>query len=150
MTHQPHITAYLCARDAAAAITFYKQAFGAVEGYRMTGEDGRVGHAELMIGETALFISDEYAEMGVVSPKGLGGSPVAFVLEIPDVDTAWQHAIDAGATVTRPIAEAPFGRGGWLLDPFGHRWNLMTSNADFKPEDMQSNGEGEWTTSKGA
>ena len=142
------VTAYLCADGASDAIAFYKAAFGASERYRMTGDDGRIGHAELEVGATALFISDEYPEMGVTSPKSLNGSCVSFVLEVPDVDTTWQHALDAGATVARPIAVAPFGRGGWIVDPFGHRWNVMTSNPSFKPEDMLSSEEGEWTTSK--
>jgi PhnB protein len=149
MSNATHVTAYLCAQDAAAALAFYKQAFAATERYRMTGDDGRVGRAEFTIGETALFLSDEYPEMAVVSPKTLGGSPVAFVLEVADLDATWQRALDAVAIVTRPIAEAPFGRGGWLVDPFGHRWNLMTSNPGFKPEELTSSDEGEWTTSKG-
>ena len=129
------LTAYITAHDAAAAIDFYKRAFGAKEIYRID-MDGRIGHAEVEIGESVLFISDEFPEMEVISPKTLGGSGCAFVLDMDDLDAAWERAIDAGATVQRPISEAPFGRGGWLKDPFGFRWNLMTPNPNFNPADM--------------
>ena len=131
-----HATAYLCANGASEAIDFYKKAFGAEEKYRMTGDDGRIGHAEIAIGATTLYLSDEWPEMRVLSPNTLNGHSVSFVLEIADLDAARGRAIGAGAKVERAIAEAPYGRGGWLIDPFGHRWNLMTSNPDFKPEDM--------------
>jgi PhnB protein len=100
-------------------------------------DGGKIGHAELTIGETVLFLSDEWAEYKVLSPNTLKGSSVSFVLDVADVDAAWGRAIGAGARVERPITTAEFGRGGWLVDPFGHRWNLMTQNPDFKPEDMQ-------------
>lgn len=134
------MTAYLCGDGAAEAIAFYKRAFGAEEQYRMTGEDGRVGHAELTIGDTTLMLSDEWPEMGVLSPTSLKGSAVSFVLDVPDCDAAFQRAIDAGATIERPLKDEPYGRGGWLFDPFGHRWSIMTANPDFKPEDMQQQG----------
>lgn len=127
------VTPYLCANPAASAIDFYKEAFGATERYRMTGEDGRIGHAELTIGGTTLYLSDEWPEMGVRSPKSLGGNCVSFVVDVADVDAAWKRALDAGATIERPITDAPHGRGGWLVDPFGHRWSIMTPNPDFKP-----------------
>lgn len=127
------VTAYLCANGAAEAIEFYKKAFGAEEKYRLVGDDGRVGHAEIVIEGTVLFLSDEWADFNVLSPNTLKGSSVSFVLDVVDVDAAWGRAIGAGARVERPIADAPYGRGGWLIDPYGHRWNLMTSNPDFKP-----------------
>jgi len=130
------VTAYLCANGAAEAIEFYKKAFGAEEKYRMD-MDGRIGHAELVSGETVLYLSDEWADYKVLSPNTLKGSSVSFVLNVTDVDAAWGRAIGAGARVERPITEAPYGRGGWLIDPYGHRWNLTTPNPDFKPEDMR-------------
>lgn len=132
-----HVTAYLCANGAADAIEFYKRAFGAEERYRLPNADGTLGHAEITVGETTLFLSDEWAPYNVCSPKTLGGNSVSFVLRVQDVDAAFRRATDAGATVERPITEAPFGRGGWIVDPFGQRWNLMTPNPDFHPDKMR-------------
>jgi PhnB protein len=146
MSTTTNVTAYLCAGGAADAIDFYKRAFGAVEKYRMTGDDGRIGHAELTIGETDLYLSDEWPQMGVLSPKTLKGNGVSFVLAVPDVEASWQRAIDAGATVERELADQPHGRGGWLVDPFGHRWSIMSPNPAFDPHDVKSSAEGEWTT----
>ncbi len=133
-----HVTTYLVVKGASDAIEFYKKAFGAEELYRINNPDGRVGHAEIKIGDTTLYLSDEWAEMKVLSPETLNGNSVSMVVDVDDVDAAWGRAIGAGAKVERPIARAPYGRGGWLVDPFGHRWNLQTPNPDFKPEDMQS------------
>ena len=132
-----NVTPYLCASPAADAIDFYTRALGAKERYRIDNGDGRIGHAELDIGDSVIYLSDEWAEMGVLSPNALKGSSVSFVIDVPDADAAFQRAIDAGATVERPVTDAPYGRGGWLHDPFGHRWNIQTPNPDFKPEDMQ-------------
>jgi PhnB protein len=131
------VTAYLCAQGAAGAIDFYKRAFGAEERYRMDNGDGRLGHAEITIGDTLLMISDEWPEGNVFSPVTLKGSPVAFVLDVPDCDAAFARAVEAGATVNRPLKDEPYGRGGWVTDPSGHRWSIMTSNPAFMPEDMQ-------------
>lgn len=128
MSTKISVTAYLCAKGASDAIDFYKRAFGAEERYRMTGDDGRIGHSEIAIGDTALYLSDEWPEMGVLSPKTLKGNGVSFVLAVPDVEAAWKRAIDAGATVERALVDQPHGRGGWVVDPFGHRWSLMTPN----------------------
>ena len=133
----PTLTPYLCAKGASDAIEFYKKAFAAEEKYRITQDDGRVGHAELVIYGVVVYLSDEWPEMGVLSPTSLKGSSVSFVIDLDDVDAAFQRAVDAGARVERPIAEAPYGRGGWVIDPFGHRWNIMTGNADFNPDDMK-------------
>jgi PhnB protein len=130
------VTAYLCADGAAEAIEFYKRAFGAEERYRMTDDGGRIGHAEIIIGETALYLSDEWSEHRVLSPRTLNGNSVSFVLAVGDCDNAFQRALDAGAKVERPMTDAPYGRGGWLVDPFGHRWNVMTPNPTFDPPSM--------------
>lgn len=134
------VTAYLCAKGAAEAIEFYKRAFGAEEHYRIPWEGG-IGHAELQIGETVLYLSDEARELGVLSPATLGGNSVTFVLAVPDLDAAFKRAVDAGATVQREIEEAPYGREVRVIDPFGHRWMIQTPNPDFKPEDMLPGGE---------
>lgn len=136
MSNLGALTAYLTAHDAAAAIDFYTRAFGARERYRIPMDGGRIGHAELEIGESVLFLSDEAPDYDAISPKTLGGAGCAFVLDVDDLDEAWRRAVDAGATVLREISEAPYGRGGWLKDPFGFRWNMMTPNPDFDPADM--------------
>jgi PhnB protein len=130
------VTAYLCANGAAEAIEFYKRAFGAEERYRIPWE-GRIGHAEIVIGETVLYLSDEAPDLGVLSPATLGGCSTSFVLAVPDVDAVFQRALDSGAKAERAIKDEPYGRGGWIVDPFGHRWSIQTPNPDFKPEDMQ-------------
>jgi PhnB protein len=127
------ITAYIAVHDAAAALDFYTRAFGAVEKYRIPWE-GRIGHAELSFGGHDIFLSDEAPDLGAVSAKALGGSNIAFVLDVDDLEAAWDRAVAAGATVDRPISEAPYGTGGWHKDPFGVRWNLTKSNPDFDPK----------------
>ena len=132
------VTTYITVDPAAEAIDFYTKAFGAQELYRMPGPDGRLGHAEIKIGETTIMLSDEAPDLGVRSPKALGGSAFSLVLDVDgDVDAAFQRAVDAGCTVERPLKDEPYGRGGWVHDPFGHRWSIMKSNPNFKPEDMQ-------------
>ncbi len=123
------VTAYLCSDNARAAIDFYARAFGAEELSRIENDDGRIGHLEFRIGETTLFLSDEWPEMGVRCPKSLGGHSASLVLDAPDLDAEWQRALDAGATVERPITDAPHGRGGWLIDPSGYRWHLFQPQA---------------------
>lgn len=131
------ITPYLAVNGAAKAIAWYEKALGAKELYRLDDAGGRIGHAELQVGDGVIYLSDEWAEHNVLSPSTLHGNSVSFVLTVPDLDAAWKRTVDAGATVERPITEAPYGRGGWLIDPFGHRWNLMTPNPDFQPEDLK-------------
>jgi PhnB protein len=133
----PGVTPYLCANGAADAIEFYKRAFGATERYRLDDEAGRIGHAEIVVHGTVLYLSDEWQAMKVLSPNTLGGHSVSFVIDVDDVDAEFQRAVEAGATVERPITDAPYGRGGWLVDPFGHRWSIQQPNPNFKPEDMK-------------
>ncbi len=120
------LTPYLCVKGADAAIAFYESVFGA----RLEGEawrvptDARVGHAELHVGGIRFFLSDEYADLDVLSPLSRGGTTVAFVLLVDDVETAWRRALDAGATVEREVVEDHGMRSGWLRDPWGHRWNV--------------------------
>ena len=137
VTTNTSVTTYLCVDGASDAIEFYKRAFGAQELYRLPGPDGKLGHAEIRIGETVIMLSDEAPALGVRSPLRFDGSCVSLVLDIPDCEAAWERALDAGAKIDRPLKDEPYGRGGWITDPFGHRWSIMTSNPDFKPEDMQ-------------
>ncbi len=131
------VTTYICVDGASDAIAFYTRAFGAEELYRLPNPDGRLGHAEIKIGDTVLMLSDEWPEGGVRSPLRFEGSCVSLVLDVPDCDVAFARAIEAGAKVERPLKDEPYGRGGWVIDPFGHRWSIMTSNPNFQPEDMQ-------------
>jgi PhnB protein len=125
------LTPYLCGADAAAAITFYCAAFGAVEVERWTADDGRIGHAQLDIQGNVVYLADEHPEIGVVSPTTLGGTPVSFVLEVADADAAVERAVAAGATVDRPVTDNPGGRrAGWIVDPYGYRWSLSAQGAE--------------------
>jgi len=126
------VTAYISVRNAAAAIAFYVEAFEAVELSRLVGDDGRIGHAEITIGSSKLMLADEYPEIDVVGPQTRGGPTCSFTIEVPDVDASFAHAVAAGATVERPVADQFHGnRMGWVRDPFGHRWTLSTPIADF-------------------
>jgi uncharacterized glyoxalase superfamily protein PhnB len=125
-------------RGAAQAIEFYKKAFGAEELTRMPSPDGRtVMHAELQIGDSILFLADEFPEMGARSPKALGGSPVTIHLYVADVDAVFNRAIQAGATAQMPPTDMFWGdRYGKLTDPFGHVWSVATHTEDVPPEEM--------------
>ena len=134
---QPAVSVYFCARDAAAAIDFYQEAFGAVETLRMTADDGRIGHAELTIGGTTVMLSDEYPEIGVVSPESLGGTSVSLYLRVDDVDATYDRAVAAGATSERPPSDQFHGnRNATLRDPFGHRWMLTMPVEEVSLEEM--------------
>ena len=131
------ITAYLHVSDARRAIEFYKEAFGASELYRMESPDGRIGHAELQVGDSRLMLADEHPEVGALSPQTIGGSGVSFLIYTEDVDALFDRAMKAGATVTRPLANQFYGdRTGNLKDPFGHSWTLATHVEDVSPEEI--------------
>jgi PhnB protein len=130
------VTAYLAIDGAAEAIEFYKRAFDAEERFRIPGPDGKVGHAELTIGNSVVYLADEWAEGDFYSPRTRGGTTVTLGLEVADCDAAFQRAVSAGATMRRELRDEPYGRTGDVEDPFGHRWSLVTPNPDFKPEDM--------------
>ena len=116
-------TPYLCCRHAEEAIRFYTRAFGATEGYRLADAGGKIGHAEIRIGEAVLMLSDEFPELGVRSPLALGGSPVALHVYVDDVDALARRAAEAGAKVLRPCETQFYGdRTVKLEDPFGHVW----------------------------
>jgi PhnB protein len=145
------ITPYLCVHDADAAIAFYQRAFGAQQQLRLTGDDGRVGHANLVIGDTPFMLSDEWPEGNVVSPKTLGNTPVALHLVVDDIDTVFAQAIAAGASEERPVADQAYGeRGGVLRDPFGHRWFVASRTEDLSEAEMRKRFEGEGYETQGA
>jgi PhnB protein len=123
---------YVIIKGAARAIDFYQQAFGAKETFaRITDSIGRVGHAEIQIGGSTLMLADEHLEIGAVSPQTLGGSPMSFVVNVPDVDTTVKHALAAGGTLSRPLENKFYGhRSGEGTDPFGYRWTLSTKVED--------------------
>ena len=125
------VTPYLIFSGAAAAIDFYKKVFGAVELMRFPGPDGRIGHAELRIGDSPIMLADEFPQMGFRGPKALGGTPVSILLYVPDVDATFQAAVAAGAKVIKALQDQFYGdRTGSLEDPFGHVWTLATHKED--------------------
>jgi len=131
-------TPYLSIQGAAAAIEFYKKAFGATETTRMTSPDGRIGHAEIKIGKAHIMLADEHPEIGFLSPKTLGGSPVGIHVYVEDVDALAAKAEAAGAKVRRPVADQFYGdRTAQFEDPFGHTWHFATHKEDVSPEEMQ-------------
>ena len=128
------VTPCLVLRDAARAIEFYKQAFGAQQTFRMDAPNGTVAHAEMKIGNSILMLGEENRQQGCTSPASLGGTPVTLFLYVPDVDAAFQQAVAAGATVVMPLADMFWGdRYGQVADPFGHRWALATHKEDLTP-----------------
>src|SRR6202158_5079723 len=130
-------TPYLIIKGAAKAIEFYKKAFGATEMERMTQPDGKVGHAEIKIGDSPIMLADEFPEMGARSPQAFGGSPVSILLYVEDVDQLSSQAIKAGAKVVRPVKDQFYGdRSGSLEDPFGHQWHIATHVEDVAPDEM--------------
>jgi PhnB protein len=132
------ITPYLIVRGGADAIEFYKKAFGAVELFRMPAPDGKIGHAEIKVGDSPIMLADEYPDLGYNGPQSTGGSPVSLMIYVDDVDTVFNQAVDAGATVKEALADKFYGdRMGTVIDPFGHRWHLATHKEDVSPEEMQ-------------
>lgn len=135
-------TPYLIVNDGAKAIEFYKKAFGASELMRMLGPDGRVGHAEIKIGDSPIMLADEFPDMGFKSPKTLGGCAISLMLYLPDVDARVKQAIAAGATIVRPLQDQFYGdRSATLMDPFGHIWTISTHIEDVPPGEMHRRSE---------
>jgi PhnB protein len=132
------VTTYLAVDNAAKAIDFYKQAFGATERARMDGPAGKIGHAELQIGDSILMLADEMPQSGCRAPKSLGGTTCNIFLYVQDVDAAFKKAVAAGAKVEMPVADMFWGdRYGKLSDPFGHSWSMATHKEDVAPAEMQ-------------
>lgn len=134
----PRVTPYLCVNGAEAAIEFYTSVLGAQERMRMPGPDGTIGHAELTLGDSVIMLADEAAEIGVVSPKAIGGTPVTISVYAEDADAVFDAAVGAGASSLQPMTDQFYGdRSGQFEDPFGHRWSVATHIEDVPPEEME-------------
>jgi PhnB protein len=134
----PILTPYLCVKDAAAAIEFYRLAFGARERMRLPCPDGKVGHAELEIGGALIMLADEYPEMEFRSPEAIGGSPVTLHMYVQDVDECCRRAVAAGATLIRPVQDQFYGdRSGQLRDPFGHLWSVASRIEEISLQELE-------------
>ena len=135
------ITPYLAVDDAAEAIEYYKKAFGAKERVRMEAPDGKIGHAELEIGDSLVMLSDPFPQASTRPPKELGGTSVNVFMYATDVDAVVKQAVDAGATVTMEVADQFWGdRLGTVTDPFGHTWSIATHVEDLTPEEIAERG----------
>ncbi len=131
-------TPYLIVTGASEAIEFYKRVFGATELMRFAGPDGKIGHAELQIGDSKLMLADEHPERGFRSPRTLNGSGIGIMLYVEDVDRVFNLAIEAGAKAQQPLENQFYGdRSGTIVDPFGHWWTVATHVEDVSPEEMQ-------------
>lgn len=132
------VTPYLIVRGGSAAIEYYTRAFGAVELFRFPAPDGKVGHAEIKIGDSILMLADEHPQMGYNGPQTIGGSPVSLMIYVEDVDTVFDRAVEAGATVKEKLQDKFYGdRTGTVIDPFGHIWHLATHKEDLSVEEME-------------
>ena len=137
-TDRPRLSAYLTVRDGAAAIAYYQHVFGAVEEDRFAEPNGRVGHADLRIGDATLMLSDEYPDYGARSPDTIGGSPVMLHLYVEDADAVVARAVEAGAKLDAPVEDQFYGdRGGKITDPFGHRWWIATRKEEVPIEEQK-------------
>jgi PhnB protein len=132
------VTPYLIIKDASAALDYYKNVFGAVELMRFEAPGGKIGHAEIKIGDSAIMLADEMPERGYVSPQTLGGTPLSLMLYVEDVDSVFNRAVAGGAKVDQPIKDQFYGdRNGTIRDPFGHMWTIGTHKEDVTPEEMK-------------
>jgi len=130
---------HLVCKDAARAIVFYTQAFGAEEIFRLTAPDGTLIHASLRVGNSMLLLADECPPMGALSPKQLGGSPVTIHVSVPDADASFARAVSAGATPRMPVTEMFWGaRYGVLQDPFGHSWSIATQVKNLSQDEIRA------------
>jgi len=133
----PRVTPYLIVDGAGAAIDFYCSVLGATERVRMPGPDGRIGHAELQLGDSMIMLADENAQMDVRGPRAIGGTPVSLHVYVEDSDAVFERAVQAGARALRAVEDRFYGdRSGQFEDPFGHRWDVSTHVEDVPPEEM--------------
>jgi PhnB protein len=145
------VTPYLVVKGASSAIEFYKSAFGATELMRFADPSGRIGHAELKLGDSTIMLADENPPMGAVSPQSVGGTPVGLLLYVEDVDAVADRAVGAGATVIRPVQDQFYGdRSGTFADPFGHKWTISTHKEDISAEEMHRRAEAFMKKQQGA
>ena len=136
------VTPYLILKNAAAAIEFYKRALGAVELFRMEAPGGKIGHAEIKIGDSHVMLADEYPDMGYKSPESLGGTAVSLMVYVDDVDKIYPRAIAAGGKEMRPLQNQFYGdRSGTLTDPFGHVWTISSHVEDVSEEELAKRAE---------
>jgi len=134
----PRVTPYLCVDGADAAIAFYTKVLGATEKVRMGAPEGKIGHAELELGDSILMLADEHPEVGFLGPKTVGGTPVTISVYVEDVDAVYERAVAEGASAERPVENQFYGdRTGQFQDPFGHRWHVATHVEDVPPDEMQ-------------
>ncbi|HUK90099.1 MAG TPA: VOC family protein [Blastocatellia bacterium] len=131
------LTPYLIIKGATQALDFYKKAFGATELFRMEAPGGKIGHAEIKIGDSPIMLADEHPEIGAVSPQTVGGCPVHLMIYVDDVDSVFNQAVAAGAKVKDPVTDKFYGdRMGGVTDPFGFLWYIATHVEDVSPEEM--------------
>jgi PhnB protein len=134
----PRVTPYLYIDGAGAAIDFYCSVLGARERMRMAGPDGRVGHAELELGDSMIMLADQNPDMDVRGPRAIGGTPMSLHVYVEDADGVFDRAIQAGAKALRSVEDQFYGdRSGQFEDPFGHRWNVATHVEDVPSEEME-------------
>jgi PhnB protein len=145
------ISPYLAVDDAAEAIEYYKKAFGAEETERMEAPGGKIGHAELKIGDSHVMLSDPFPQASTTPPKELGGTSASIFMYVEDVDAVVQKAVDAGATVTMEVEDQFWGdRFGSITDPFGHNWSIATHIEDLTPEEIEERGKAAMAAMAGA
>jgi PhnB protein len=132
------VTPYLIIKGATQALDFYKKVFGATELMRFDAPGGKIGHAEIKIGDSPIMLADEMPERGYVSPQTLGGAAVSLMLYVNDCDAVFNRAVQAGAKVKQPLTDQFYGdRSGTITDPFGHVWTVGTHKEDVTPEEMK-------------
>jgi PhnB protein len=132
------VAVYITCGDAGRAIDFYKRVFGARETMRLEMPGGKIGHAELMIGNSMIMLSDEFPEMNIRSPLTIGGTPVAISVQVDDADAVVKGAVDAGATVVQAPADQFYGyRSAKIADPFGHVWGVMTNKEHLSNDEIR-------------
>jgi PhnB protein len=133
----PRVSPYLVVDGAQKAIEFYTTVLGFTERMRMPGPDGRIGHAEMQLGDSVVMLADEFPDVGAKAPSAYGGSPVSLSVYVEDVDATFERAAEAGATVVRPLENQFYGdRSATFDDPFGHRWTIQSHIEDVSPEEM--------------
>jgi PhnB protein len=134
----PRLSPYLIVDDGNAAVDFYTSIFGAKERMRMAEPDGKIGHTELELGDSLIMLADEHPEVGALSPRTVGGTPVSLHVYVEDADDVFERALAAGATAERPVETQFYGdRRGLFEDPFGHKWSVSTHVEDVPPDEME-------------
>jgi PhnB protein len=144
------VTPYLIVRGGVEAIEFYKKAFGATELFRFPAPGGKIGHAEIKIGDSPIMLADEFPEMGYKGPQSIGGSPLSLMIYVDDVDTVFNRAVEAGGTVKEAVQDKFYGdRTGTVIDPFGHVWHISTHKEDVSMEEMERRAKAHSATAAG-